>query len=201
MIGTNTPSLGTAPWFFWISLWIVFDFLVKFFGFLCNFFWISLWTFLDLGGRCERLNVSPSLGTYKKSRWPVDASHLELHHLLYFIPHFWHRLVILNFPICWEYEINSSPGANIFPVVFLLQGWLWWSIKALKWVSGSCGGFGTLAKPARFAWNMTKAAWNPPVFPSIRLKLPKHLEDQRNIHKNVSLFVSGSLLLMVDSRL
>ena len=37
---------------------------------------------------------------------------------------------------------------NIFSLVFVLQGWLWWSIKALKWLSGSCGGFGTLAKPA-----------------------------------------------------
>ena len=43
-------------------------------------------TTLGIVCRCERLNVSPSLGRYKKSGWPVDASHLELHHLLYFIP-------------------------------------------------------------------------------------------------------------------
>ena len=35
--------------------------------------------------RCERPNVSPSLGTDKKFRWPVDSSYLESHHLLYFI--------------------------------------------------------------------------------------------------------------------
>ena len=35
--------------------------------------------------RCERPNVSPSLGTDKKFCWPVDSSYLEAHHLLYLI--------------------------------------------------------------------------------------------------------------------
>ena len=108
----------------------------------------------------------------------------------------------LKFPHKLGVWKNSSPRENTFPLVFRLQGWLRWSIKALKWLSGSCGGSGTLAKPARFAWNMTKAAWNPPAFPSIRLTLPKHLEDLRNIQKRMYVYLFlGSLLLMVDSQL
>ena len=113
------------------------------------------------------------------------------------------------------------------PTCFLQQCWILWSIKALKWLSGSCGGFGTLAK-AWFAWNMDRSlgARAQPAFLSIYLKLQKHHDDQSiqgEIISNgrfvfdfsflwqrgqkflysvfVCFSVSGQFLLMVDSQL
>ena len=182
--------------------------------------------------RCERPNVSPSLGTDKKFRWPVDSSYLESHHLLYFIPPVdtkswqdtYKKLLKQK---RWKLNLHKKKAWYSIPTCFLQQCWILWSIKALKWLSGSCGGFGTLAK-AWFAWNMDRSlgARAQPAFLSIYLKLQKHHDDQSiqgEIISNgrfvfdfsflwqrgqkflysvfVCFSVSGQFLLMVDSQL
>ena len=127
--------------------------------------------------RCERPNVSPSLGTDKKFCWPVDASYLEAHHLLYFISPVdtksWqdtYKKLLKQKKMKTKFAQEKS--MICIPTCFLQQCWILWSIKALKWLSGSCGGFGTLAK-AWFAWNMDRSlgARAQPAFLSIYLKL------------------------------